>query len=133
MSDLKNFLAVLELRPARDGEADGGRRVARFTAGSLDEGHGVVFGGQLLAQTVVAGASSMPDKEVKSLHTVFARGASMSAPLEIDVEVLHQGRALGSASVTIHQGDRICTRSTVLLQAPDPDLIRHQPTMPEVG
>jgi acyl-CoA thioesterase len=47
--------------------------------------------------------------------------------------VLHQGRALGSASVTIHQGDRICTRSTLLLQSPDPDLIRHQPTMPEVG
>jgi len=130
MSDLKDFLAVLDLTPAGEGLDDG---VVRFTAESLDEGHGVVFGGQLLAQTVVAGASSMPAKQVKSLHTVFARGASMSAPLEIDVEVLHEGRALGSASVTIHQGDRICTRSTVLLQVPDPDLIRHQPTMPEVG
>ncbi len=130
MSDLKDFLAVLDLTPAGE-DPDGG--ALRYTAGSLDEGHGVVFGGQLLAQTVVAGASSMPDKEVKSLHTVFARGASMSAPLEIDVEVLHQGRALGSASVTIHQGDRICTRSTLLLQAPDPDLIRHQPSMPAVG
>jgi acyl-CoA thioesterase len=130
MSDLKDFLAVLDLTPAGEGLDDG---VLRYTADSLDEGHGVVFGGQLLAQTVVAGAAPMPDKEVKSLHTVFARGASMAAPLEIDVEVLHEGRALGSASVTIHQGDRICTRSTVLLQAPDPDLIRHQPTMPEVG
>src|SRR4051812_22542688 len=98
MSDLKNFLAVLELRPAgageAGGEADGGRAVTRFTADSLDEGHGVVFGGQLLAQTVVAGAAVMPDKEVKSLHTVFARGAAIGSPLDIDVEVLHQGRAL---------------------------------------
>jgi acyl-CoA thioesterase II len=130
MSELQDFLDVLDLTPTGESPDDG---VIRFTAASLDEGHGVVFGGQLLAQTVVAGAASMPDKEVKSFHTVFARGAAMGAPLEIDVEVLHQGRALGSASVTIHQGDRICTRSTMLLQAPDPDLIRHQPPMPEVG
>ncbi|MGZ4704382.1 MAG: acyl-CoA thioesterase [Acidimicrobiales bacterium] len=124
MSQLTDLLAVLDLTPNRDGG---------FTADSLDEGHGVVFGGQLLAQTVVAAAASMPDKEVKSLHTVFARSAAVGAPLDIDVDVLHQGRALGSASVTIRQGDRICTRATVLLQAPDPDLIRHQPEMPKVA
>ncbi|MGZ4692328.1 MAG: acyl-CoA thioesterase [Acidimicrobiales bacterium] len=106
MSQLTDLLAVLDLTPNRDGG---------FTADSLDEGHGVVFGGQLLAQTVVAAAASMPDKEVKSLHTVFARSAAVGAPLDIDVDVLHQGRALGSASVTIRQGDRICTRATVLL------------------
>ena len=131
MSELHELLAVLDLTPV--GEVDDSSGVRHFTTGSLDEGHGVVFGGQLLAQTVVAGAAAMPDKEVKSLHTVFARGAAMDVPLDIDVEVLHQGRALGSASVTIRQGARICTRSTVLLQAPDPDLIRHQPPMPSVG
>jgi acyl-CoA thioesterase-2 len=130
MSDLRTFLDVLDLTPVGEG-SDGGR--LRFTAESLDEGHGVVFGGQLLAQTVVAGAAAMPDKEVKSLHTVFARGAAIGSPLDIDVEVLHQGRAMGSTSVTIRQGDRVCTRATVLLQVPDPDLIRHQPAMPAVG
>jgi len=129
MTALDDFLSVLDLRPA----GDGGSGTSHFTADSLDEGHGVVFGGQLLAQSVVAGAAAMPDKQVKSLHTVFARGASMDKPLDIDVDVLHQGRALGSASVTIRQGDRLCTRSTVLMHSPDPDLIRHQPAMPEVG
>jgi len=124
MSDLRDLLAVLDLSPVSEG---------RFSARSLDEGHGVVFGGQLLAQTVVGAAAAMPDKEVKSVHTVFARGAAMDQPLEIDVDVLHQGRALGSASVTIHQGDRLCTRSTALLHAPDADLIRHAPSMPAVG
>jgi acyl-CoA thioesterase-2 len=123
-SDLKYLLAVLDLSPLGDG---------RFSADSLDEGHGVVFGGQLLAQTLVAGASTMPDKEIKSLHTIFARGAAIGVPLDIDVEVLHQGRAFGSASVTIRQGDRLCTRSSVLLHTPDPDLIRHEPPMPSVG
>jgi acyl-CoA thioesterase len=124
MTDLADLLAVLDLDDAGDGH---------FTAGSLDEGHGVVFGGQLLAQALVAAAAAMPDKQVKSLHTVFARGAASGTPLDIDVEVLHQGRALGSASITVRQGDRLCTRSTALLHAPDPDLIRHQPDAPDGG
>lgn len=124
MSDLERHLATLELQPAGDGRA---------TASSVDEGHGVVFGGQLLAQTVVAGAAAMPDKEVKSVHTVFARGASVDIALAIDTDVIHAGRSLGSATITIGQGDRICTRSTVLLHAPDPDLIRHGRPMVDVG
>ena len=124
MGDLGDLLAVLDLTPVGPG---------RYSARSLDEGHGVVFGGQLLAQTVVAAAAAMPDKEVKSLHTVFARGAAVADALDVDVEVLHQGRALGSASVTIRQGERLCTRSTVLLHTPDADLIRHQPTRPDVA
>lgn len=124
MSDLDDLLAVLRLTEVGEG---------RFRADSLDEGHGVVFGGQLLAQALVAAATAMPEKQVKSLHTVFARSASVDAPLDLEVEVLHQGRALGSASVTIRQGDRVCTRSTALLHAPDPDLIRHQPPMPDAG
>jgi len=38
-----------------------------------------------------------------------------------------------SATVTISQGERLCTRSLVLLHAPDSDLIRHQVAAPEVA
>ncbi len=124
LTDLADLLDVLALTPTGEG---------RFTAASLDEGHGVVFGGQLLAQSLVAAAATMPEKQVTSLHTVFARGAAVGVPLDIEVEVLHQGRAFASASVTIAQGDRLCTRSTVLGHVPDPDLIRHQPAAPAVG
>jgi acyl-CoA thioesterase-2 len=105
----------------------------RFSAVSLDEGHGVVFGGQLLAQSLVAGAAAVPGKQVKSLHVVFARGASIGVPLDIDVDVMHQGRAFASASVTIRQGERLCTRALVLLHEPDGDLIRHEPSMPRAA
>ena len=43
-----------------------------FVAGSA----GAVFGGQLLAQTIVAGATVDPTKDVRSVHTIFARGGS---------------------------------------------------------
>jgi acyl-CoA thioesterase-2 len=91
-----------------------------------------VFGGQLLAQSIVAAARDHPDKRVKTLHTVFARGGDPTRGVDIDVDVMHTGRAFASSTVTIRQGDRLCTRSLVLLSADEPDLIRHATAMPAV-
>jgi acyl-CoA thioesterase len=64
-------------------------------------------------------------KAVKTLHTVFARGASPDEPLDIAVERMHSGRSVASSTVTISQGGQICTRALVLLSAEEPDVIRH--------
>ena len=125
MPELDELLAVLDLRPSGD---------TTWLGASLDFGAGaVVFGGQLLAQTIVAAATADPDKSVKSVHTVFARGASTDTPLEFAVDVMQKGRSFASATVSVTQGERLCTRSLVLLHAPDPDLIRHQDAAPDVG
>jgi acyl-CoA thioesterase II len=125
VSSLDALLDVLDLEPA-------GER--RFNARNFDTGRGgVVFGGQILAQTVVAGASADPSKVVQSVHTIFARGGDLARPLEIEVEPMHVGRALASATVTVRQGDRLCARSLVLLSAEEPDLIRHAAAPPPVG
>lgn len=125
MTALDELLPVLTLEPTGEGT---------WTGASLPFGEGsVVFGGQLLAQSILAGATADPAKEVKSIHTVFARGAASDAPLEFDVDVMQSGRSFASSTVTVRQGGRVCTRSLVLLHAPDPDLIRHQPSLPEVG
>jgi acyl-CoA thioesterase len=99
----------------------------------MDEGGGVVFGGQILAQTVVAAARTQADKQVQSVQTVFARSARGDQPLSIDVEEMHSGRAFGSVTVTVRQGDRLCARSLVLLHSPDADLIRHSAEPPVVA
>jgi len=125
VSKLDELLAVLELEPAGEGRF----RAQNFSAGP----GGVVFGGQLLAQTIVAGATVDPTKDVRSVHTIFARGGSLDHPLDIEVEPMHVGRAMGSATVTVRQGDRLCTRSLVLLSAAEPDLIRHEAAAPEVA
>jgi acyl-CoA thioesterase II len=96
-------------------------------------GYGVVFGGQLLAQSLVAALAGHEGKQAKTLHTVFARGASPEEPLDILVEPMHAGRAFASSTVTISQGDRLCTRSIVLLTADEPDLIRHADPAPAVA
>jgi acyl-CoA thioesterase len=125
MTDLDELVKVLELEPVGEG---------RFRAENFVSGlGGVVFGGQLLAQSIVAAATVDPTKEVKSIHTVFARGGAPDQPLDIDVDTMHVGRALASTTVTVRQGERLCTRSLVLLSAVEPDLIRHATDAPEVG
>ena len=125
MPQLDDLLAVLDLERTGD---------TNWRGGSIVIGGGpVVFGGQPLAQTIVAAAAVDPAKAVKSVHTVFARGGSTDAPLDFDVDVMQQGRSFASATVSVTQGDRLCTCSLVLLHAPDPDLIRHQDTAPAVA
>lgn len=92
----------------------------------------VVFGGQILAQTVVAASRSFPAKQLKSLHTLFARSASPEQPLEVVVDRFQDGRSFASAGVSIRQGDRHCSRSLALLHDPETDLIRHAVAAPEV-
>jgi acyl-CoA thioesterase len=114
-------LETLDLEPADNG----------FRASNLGAGGGVVFGGQLLAQSIVAAAHTQPDKEVKSIHTVFTRSARDDQPVDLVVNELHRGRAFGSVAITIQQGDRVCGQSTVLLHAPDADLIRYAVDAPK--
>jgi acyl-CoA thioesterase len=90
----------------------------------------VVFGGQLLAQSIVAARAGHDDKYVKTIHTVFARAATTDAPVELTVEPTHGGRTFASATVTVAQRDRTCARSLVLLTADEPDFVRHADPAP---
>ena len=103
----------------------------RFRFGCIDaEGRDVVFGGQLLAQMIMASAGLAPGKEVQTIHAVFARAGTITQPIDIEVASIHSGRSFASDTVTVWQGDRLCARAQVLLHAPDPDLIRSEPPMP---
>jgi acyl-CoA thioesterase len=110
----------------------------RWTAPHPDEdpeGRDVVFSGQLLAQMIMTStaAGDVGDKVVKSIHGVFARAGYYSAgPVEYAVEPMHAGRAWASDSIAAHQGDRLLARGLVLLNALEPDLMRHSPAMPDV-
>jgi acyl-CoA thioesterase II len=93
----------------------------------------VVFGGQLMGQMIVAAAASLPGKTVRSLHAIFARAGTVSEPVDLEVDVMHSGRALGSVSVTARQGARLLSRGLLLLDAGEPDLIRHSELKPAVA
>ena len=118
-----DILAAYELEPAGDG---------RYRAGNARSTHGVVFGGQLLGQALIAASAGRDGMRVKTLHAVFARGASPDADLDIEVEQVHGGRSFASSTVTLRQGERTCVRAQVLLTADEPDCIRHAEPAPAV-
>jgi acyl-CoA thioesterase len=72
---------------------------------------------------------------VKSIHAIFARAGDYTQPIEYVVERMHDGRALGSDTVTFSQGGRIMSRGLILWSADEPDLIRHTEhvEMPDVA
>jgi acyl-CoA thioesterase len=98
------------------------------------EGRDVVFSGQILAQMIMASdAHCESQKEVKSIHAIFARAGTYSAgPMELALDAMHAGRAWASDTITAYQGERLLSRGLVLLNAVEPDLMRHSPTMPDV-
>lgn len=122
---MPDSLELLELTQIGEG-----RYLAPMPAGS-QEGRDVIFGGQLLAQMIMA-ASINPDdpKHVNSIHTIFARAGTYEQPLHLVVEDVHNGRTYGSKIVTALQGDRLLSKSMILMTADEPDFIAHQPNVP---
>jgi acyl-CoA thioesterase len=120
--------AVLRLEDLGDG------RYAAPHPTDDPEGRDVVFSGQILAQMIMASDRAVESgKDVKSIHAIFARAGTYSAgPMELRLESMHSGRAWGSDTITAWQGDRLLSRSLVLLNTIEPDLMRHGPTMPDV-
>ena len=95
------------------------------------EGNDVVFSGQLLGQMLMASdASAEGSKDVRSVHAVFARAGTYTKEIDLQVESMHAGRTWASDTVTATQDGKLLARALVLLNALDPDLMRHGPDMP---
>ena len=119
MSSLAEMLEIFDVRPAGDSSYEGDS-----DPGTRD----VIDGSQLLAQSIVAAAKQCSDRAVRSAHAVFTRTAAAHAPITFDVEVVHGGRTFVTTTVRAHQGDRVCAVVTVLLDRPQPDVVRRAAT-----
>jgi acyl-CoA thioesterase len=116
---------LLSLEPAGPG-----RYLVPMPPGS-QEGGNVVFGGQLMAQMIMASAAASDGaKYVKSMHTIFSRAGSYAEPIHLQVEPFHTGRTWASELITARQGERLLTRALVLLTSDEPDLVAHQIVRP---
>jgi acyl-CoA thioesterase-2 len=125
-------LDASELPPPLRPESAGDDRYSVANTGDAER-RDVVFGGQLLAQAIVVASLRHPGKDVRSIQAVFARPGRIDAPTELAAEPMHDGRTFASDTVTAWQGDRLCARCIVLLDADEPDVVRHDVTMPRVS
>jgi acyl-CoA thioesterase-2 len=87
------------------------------------EGHNLrlpysrVFGGQLLGQFVQAATAGIPDKSIKSLHTVFAREGRTDEPIRYRVHRHHAGRSFATLSLVAEQTAGVVATASVSLHA----------------
>jgi hypothetical protein len=65
-----------------------------------------VFGGQLLAQALLAAGATVTDKAPQSLHAYFVDGGTPETPLEVAVDRVRDGRSMSTRRVTVLQGER---------------------------
>jgi len=120
---------LLELFDARPDGA--GRFTADTGLAGADERQ-VVEGTQVLAQAIVAAAKRFPEKSVRSAHAVFTRAVTVGAPVELELDVVHEGRSTAAAVISANQNGRRCVSATILADVPSPDVIRHHIPRPEV-
>jgi acyl-CoA thioesterase-2 len=91
-----------------------------------------VFGGQVAAQSLVAGARTVePPLAVHSLHSYFLRPGDPAVPIVYDVERIRDGRSFATRRVSARQHGRPIYFMTVSFHKPEEGWT-HQDVMPAV-
>ena len=99
--------------------------------GKHDSGdRAVIDGSQVLAQSIVAATKSCPGKTVRSAHAIFGSAIDAAQPIDLDVEVVRDGRTVATARVVGRQGGRVKTDALVLLDVPQADVVRRAAALP---
>jgi acyl-CoA thioesterase-2 len=117
-STLERMITIFDVEPLDPA-------LTRFAGDSDGGGRQVIDGSQILAQSLVAASKALPGRTVRSAHALFVSAANPVNQLEFYVTPVRAGRSFASVTITVRQGDRTCATSTVLLDYPQPDVIRH--------
>ena len=113
------------------GELDFGRLMALQAASESrfysvlneDNGIGMVYGGQMLAQAVLAGARTLPAvRAARHVQLSFARPGKVGEALAYAVEPVLDGRRASMRLIRIEQGDKILATANLGFQDPEPGL-----------
>ena len=109
-----------------------------YAGANLELDYRRVFGGQILAQTLLAATSAAADgKQVKSLTQLFPREGNADLPMAYAVTKHQEGRTFASTGVVATQTDETgrakpVSVATLSLHTPEDGLVR-QAEAPEVG
>ena len=102
-----------------------------FRGASRDIGTKRVFGGQVLAQALLAASYTVEDRLAHSLHAYFLRAGDHDAPIVYDVDRSRDGRSFTSRRVVAIQHGRPIFTLAASFQVEEEGL-DHQFEMPEV-
>jgi len=123
-TDEHDFLPTLRLT---DTGASTGERI--FTGSSHWSPGGRIFGGQVLAQCVVAAESTIEDRAIHSMHGYFLRPGNVEEPITFGVERIHDGRSFATRRTQAYQHGVPIFSMIASFQTPDTG-VEHQDVMP---
>jgi acyl-CoA thioesterase II len=89
-----DLVTLLDLEPAGPD---------KFTGHSLKNGWKRIFGGQVLAQSLVAAQRTVPERAVHSLHAYFLLAGDPHEPIAFEVERMRDGRSFSTRRVVARQ------------------------------
>jgi acyl-CoA thioesterase-2 len=113
---------LMELEPLEDN---------LFRGVSRDIGTERVFGGQVLAQALLAASYTVEDRQVHSLHAYFLRAGDHKAPIVYDVDRSRDGRSFTARRVVAIQHGRPIFTLAASFQVAEVGL-EHQFDIPDV-
>ncbi|MDY7105777.1 MAG: thioesterase family protein [Actinomycetota bacterium] len=104
---------------------------ATFASPLPGQGRDRVFGGQILAQSVVAAGRTVPDdRSVNSLHALFIRAATPDTELVYEVDEVRDGRSFSTRAVEAIQDGRTVARALLSFHVAEEGPL-HQPRPPD--
>jgi acyl-CoA thioesterase-2 len=102
-----------------------------FTGRSQSMPLGRVYGGQVLAQSIVAASRTIPDERiVHSMHGYFLRPGDSTKGITFSVDRIHDGRSFSTRRTQAYQEGVPIFSMIASFQDEDPGLDHHEP-MPE--
>lgn len=116
----------------------GSTEIRVFEGQSYDYVGQRIFGGQVLAQALMAASQTVTDRPCHSLHGYFLRGGDIAQPVLYQVQALRDGRSLSARRVTALQfkendkGEAVeqVIFSMIASFAPNEEGLEYQPEMP---
>lgn len=121
--DVAEFLAVIALDKIG---------VDQWRARSLNNGWTRVFGGQILAQALIAAERSVDNRLPHALHAHFILPGDPKAPIVFDVERVRDGRSFSVRRVVARQKEEIMFIMSLSFQAEEEGALHHALPMPSV-
>lgn len=122
---LAEMISTLDLKSI----AQGASKEDLFEGQSQWMPHGRVFGGQVLAQSLVAATRTIDDRPVHSMHGYFLRPGNIELPVTYSVDRLRDGRSFSTRRVQAFQNDEPIFSMIASFQQIDPGL-EHQDDFP---
>lgn len=106
-----------------------------FSGRSLPQLHGRVYGGQVLAQAIIAAERTLPaqlaDRRIHSLHGYFLRPGDLEQPIDFSVERLRDGGSFSARRThAIQSGEPIL--SMIASFQEQQEGVEHAAPMPQV-